>query len=210
MKIYDITIDIKNDMIIWPGDPKISIKNKISIQTGGSCNVKSITISSHTGTHIDSPNHFIENGYFINDIPLETMMGKCFVVDLTHVSSIIDVENLINIDYAKYSRILFKTRNSDYLFQKEFNKNFISLSLEAAKYLSSKKVLLIGIDYLSIESFYSNGDVHNQLLSNEIAVVESINLSGIAEGEYELICLPIKINKCDGAPARVLLKSYNE
>ncbi len=90
---------------------------------------------------------------------------------------------------------------------KEFDKNFVSLSLEAAQYLYEQGVILIGIDYLSIEEFSSSThDVHKLLLNNRIVILEGLDLSDVCEGYYELICLPIRLAGSDGSPARAVLR----
>lgn len=210
MKLHDITLMISNNMLVWPGDPKVQIEDEVSIKNGDKCNVKSIKLSSHTGTHIDAPNHFIDQGAFIDEVALDTLIGKCFVKDLTTIDKFIEIIDLQSIDFNIYKRVLFKTKNSKKLLKTEFDQDFVALSLDAAKFLRSRGVRLIGIDYLSIESFTSTGNVHKELLSNNITVLESLDLNNIKEGEYNLICLPLKIYECDGAPARVILEEYSK
>ncbi|MDA7818348.1 cyclase family protein [Sulfurimonas sp.] len=204
--IYDITLGISNSTITWPGNPKVNISKKNSIASGDICNVTNIDIGAHTGTHIDAPYHFVENGKKTESISIDNLIGVCYVLEV-ETKSLIELKHIENIDFTKYKKILFKTMNSQYLLQKEFNENFIALSLDAAEYLIDKGVHLIGIDYLSIESFYSDGSVHKKLLGNNIVVLEGINLLEVSEGEYELICLPLKVIGSDGAPSRVILRS---
>jgi Predicted metal-dependent hydrolase len=106
-------------------------------------------------------------------------------------------------------RVLFKTKNSSLWGKKPeaFYKDFIALSQSAAEYLVEKKIALVGIDYLSIEAFHAKGNlVHKLLLRNNIVILEGLNLSSIKQGEYELICLPLKLMGADGSPARALLR----
>jgi arylformamidase len=165
-------------------------------------------MSTHQGTHIDSPCHFIDDGYTSENINLESLIGLCLVIDVVGYD-IINVEHIDKYDFNKYKRVIFKTNNS-LLWKKNiknFDKNFVSLSFEAAQYLYNKGVILIGIDYLSIEKFSSSAhEVHNLLLGNNVVILEGLNLSDVCEGCYELICLPIKLKGSDGSPARAILR----
>lgn len=208
MKLYDISLPISNDLPVWPGDPSVSLMMTSSILKGDQCNITKIQMGAHAGTHIDAPYHFLKDGATIGTIPIETFIGSCFVVEL-------DAEVLIEKkDFQKYnlnghSRILIKTRNSELWANNisSFDTNYVSLGIDAAQYLVEMKTILVGIDYLSIESFQSDGcPVHKLLLKNNITVLEGLNLSGVKAGVYELICMPLKLQGCEGAPARVLLR----
>jgi arylformamidase len=168
-------------------------------------------MSVHTGTHIDSPNHFIEGGITTDSMELEVLMGKCLVIEITSKSNV-QVSDLCDFEIGKYERLLLKTTNSVHWENdsKKFDKNFIALSLEAAEYLVKSGIKLIGIDYLSIEAYgVSEHKVHHHLLNNQIAILEGLNLSKVDSGEYELICLPLKLVNCDGAPVRAILKDVS-
>lgn len=208
MKLYDISLPISNDLPVCPGDPSVSLMMTGSILKGDQCNITKIQMGTHAGTHIDAPYHFLKDGATVDAIPIETFIGPCLVVEL-------DSEVLIEKkDFRKYnlnghSRILIKTRNSEMWANniRTFNTNYVAMGIDAAQYLVEMNTILVGIDYLSIESFQSNGcPVHKLLLRNNITVLEGLNLSGIKAGEYELICMPLKLRGCEGAPARVLLR----
>jgi arylformamidase len=208
MKIYDISLPISSELITWPGDPRPQLDKVLSISEGDACNVTKLEMGVHTGTHIDSPNHFIEGGITTDSMQLEVLMGKCLVIEITSKSNI-QVSDLCNYEITKYERLLLKTSNSAHWENnlRRFDKRFIALSLEAAEYLVKSGIKLIGIDYLSIESYgVSEHKVHHQLLGNQIAILEGLNLSKVDSGEYELICLPLKLVDCDGAPVRAILK----
>ena len=207
--IYDISVPLHQDLIVWPGDSPIKIESLSSINSQHECNTSSIQISSHAGTHIDAPSHFINGGKSVDSIPLELLIGKCIVIEVSS-KSLIEIEDLSGYNFCKYKRVLFKTRNSEFWPKspKGFSKNFVSLSTSAALYLTQFGVFLIGIDYLSIESFYSKKhSVHNILLRKEVVILEGIDLSKVVAGEYNLICLPLKVIDCDGAPARAILEA---
>lgn len=209
MTIYDISLKISEKMITWPGDPSVKIERTALIANGNTCNVSRINMATHTGTHIDAPYHFLENGNTIEKINLESLMGTCIVLEID-VDNNIKAEDIKKHNISGHSRVIFKTKNSE-LWESNsdnFNKDFISLSQDAAEYLVEKSVELIGIDYLSIESFYCDKKhaVHKILLKNNVIIVEGLNLSSVEPGIYELICLPLKLDGTDGAPARVVLR----
>ena len=211
MKLYDISLPISSELVSWPGDPSPKLIKVLSINEGDACNVTKLEMGVHTGTHIDSPNHFIEGGITTDSMQLEVLMGKCLVIEVTSKSNI-QVSDLYDFEIGKYERLLLKTKNSVHWENdsKKFDKNFIALSLEAAEYLVKSGIKLIGIDYLSIEAYgVREHKVHHHLLNNQIAILEGLNLSKVDEGEYELICLPLKLVDCDGAPVRAILKDVS-
>ena len=210
MKIHDISLLLSDEMVTWPGDESIKITSTSSIDFGGVCNVSSIKMSVHSGTHIDAPFHFIKNGKYTDSVDLNSMMGVCLMVDLENIEGyLIEVKHIYEYDFSKYNRVLFKTKNSNLWHNSDYKfcTDFISLSSDAALYLVKEGVNLVGIDYLSIESFHSKSySVHKTLLENEVVILEGIDLSKINAGTYDLVCLPIKLSECDGAPARAILR----
>ncbi len=208
MKLYDITIPISNGMPVWPGDPAVSMAMTKSILSGDKCNVTRIRMGSHTGTHVDSPYHFFKDKATIDMIPLETLIGPCLVVESCANHTIIKKEDFKNYDLRGHSRILIKTKNSQFWANnRAFNKDYSALRMDAAQYLAEMNFKLVGIDYLSIEPFDSEGSgVHKLLLANNIPILEGLNLSDVEAGPYELVCLPLKLKGCDGAPARAILR----
>ncbi len=141
----------------------------------------------------------------IDEIPLETYIGKVRILDVTNYNTITkEVVEQFNI--KEHERIIFKTGYCKYLYADTFYKDFPAIDYECAKYLVEKKVKMIGIDYLSIESYHSTDfKVHKTILSNNIGVLEGLDLQNIECGEYDLIALPLKIKNGDGAPTRVIL-----
>lgn len=206
MKIYDVSIPIENSMLVWPGDPQVSIQTTATVEKDG-VGDSHLSFGSHTGTHVDAPKHFVANATGIDQIPLEKLVGECFVVDLTEIThKEILVSDFSQIPLTSGSRILFKTGNYKYLYGNVFPDSYISLSLQAAEYLVTKGVYLVGIDFLGIEKRKNPGHpVHTTLLKAGIVNVEGLDLSKVPEGKYKLICLPIKLKDADGSPARVIL-----
>jgi len=206
MKIYDVSLPIKNDMLVWPGDPQVSIEQKTSVAKHG-VRLSMFSFSSHTGTHVDAPNHFVKNGIGVDKIPPEKLFGECEVIDLTKIDhQEIIPSDLKNAEAKKGSRILFKTGNYEYLHGSKFPDNYVSLSLSAAEYLAKIKVSLVGIDFLGIEKRKNRSHpVHKTLLKNGIVNVEGLDLSNVSAGKYTIICMPLKVVDADGSPSRVFL-----
>ncbi len=203
---FDISLPIHNKMLVWPGDDPVEITTTATVAKDG-VGDSHLSLGSHTGTHIDAPKHFVVGGSGIDSIPIEKLVGECEVVDLTNIShKEIMVSDVSHLEISKGSRILFKTGNYKYLAGSIFPNFYVSLSLEAAKYLVEKGVWLLGIDFLGIEKRKSPGHpVHTALLKAGIVNVEGLDLSEVPAGKYDLICLPLKVKDADGAPARVVL-----
>jgi arylformamidase len=207
MKIYDITVPISNDLPVYPGDPSIQITRTLSLEAGDVARVSYLSCGTHIGTHVDPPSHFVLDGAPLDRLPLEVLIGPARVVDVGAVRAI-DAAVLERVNLDGVARVLFKTRNSR-LWQEttEFAKDFVYLEADAAEYLVERGVRLVGIDYLSVEKFnFSEPATHLALLKNNVIIVEGLNLSAVAPGDYELICLPLKIKDGDGGPARVVLR----
>jgi len=207
MKIYDISLPVSGDLIIWPGDTPVTVTPTSSITKGDKCNVSCLKMGMHTGTHIDAPYHFLKEGGTTDSIPIDTFIGKCVVVEAN--GNCIEKEDFQSANLNEINKILFKTRNSKlWTGNCPFDTDYVYLGIDAARYLVELNIRLVGIDYLSIEDFKSEDNaVHKLLLQNNVVILEGLNLAGITPGTYELICLPLKLQGCDGAPARVILKS---
>jgi arylformamidase len=202
----DVSVTIQDGMVHWPGDDAVSIRRAMEIKKGDDANVTAISMSAHTGTHIDAPLHFIDGGKDISQVALSKMVGKATVVEILNSKSI-TVEKIKLLNISEGHRILFKTDNSkhDWTMQ-SFNKHYIYLEGDAARYLCDKGVVCVGIDYLSIGGEQNEKEVHQTLLEAEIVIIEGLNLRHVSAGEYEMVCLPLKLSGADGAPARVILK----
>lgn len=206
MKIYDITIPISPSLPAFPGDPTVQIEPVTRIARGDPANVSRIAMSSHCGTHIDVSLHYNDHGVSVDHLPLTLLVGAAFVADLRGVTDI-DGKVLSKLPLASVERLIVRTDNSQLWDRPGFYENYAHLTEDGADYLLKSHVRLVGIDYLSIERFNGNGGVHRKLLGNGMVILEGLNLDGIEEGSYELICLPLKIKGGDGAPARTILRS---
>ena len=205
MKIYDVSVSVSPDMHVYPGDPKVSVERTAELSKGDVANVSFLKFGTHTGTHIDAPSHFIDGTMTVDQIPLNLLIGRAKVVEIS--SATITREALEEIDLAEDARVLFKTRNSYLWREPEFVKEFVHMTKEAAELIVENGVKVVGIDYLSVEKFdFESPDVHRILLGSGAVIIEGLDLSEVEPGNYELICLPLKIEGGDGAPARVVLR----
>jgi arylformamidase len=205
--IYDVSVPITNTMPVWPSDPPVTLTPKSHLSSDGTHTVHltKIDMGSHTGTHIDAPWHFIENGRKLNEIPLARLVGPAVVVLLENRKSISKAD-LEPIDRLGCDRVLLKTENSKYWADGTFHEHFVYLEPDGAQYLVDKHVGLVGIDYLSIDQFKSvKHPSHFVLLGNDVAILEGLNLSQIEPGRYHMIALPLNLQEADGAPTRVIL-----
>lgn len=210
MAIYDATVPIRPRMPIYEGDPGVKIEPWSALAKCESANVSFLHLGAHTGTHVDAPAHFIEGARKVNELSLDVLIGPARVVRVPDELSEITVDFVNSIALNGVERILFHTRNSRFWSEEAFRKDYTYLLPEAAESLIQSGVKLIGIDYLSIEKFHSGHHrTHLALLSHNAVIVEGLNLSEVPAGDYELICLPLKIaaGAGDGAPARVVLRS---
>lgn len=209
MPIYDVTIPIRAGMPVYEGDPGVNIESWSALVKGDSANVSSLHFGAHTGTHVDAPAHFIEGARKIDSLPLEALIGPARVVRVPDEVNEIDSNFLAGCDLNSVERLLFHTRNSGF-WNEGFRKDFTHLLPEAAQTLVDQGVKLVGTDYLSIEKFHSGHHrTHLTLLSQNVIIVEGLNLSDVPAGDYEMICLPLRIadGAGDGAPARVVLRT---
>ncbi|NJR44715.1 MAG: cyclase family protein [Hyellaceae cyanobacterium CSU_1_1] len=204
----DISLTIHPEMPYWPDNPAITIEPSQCLAHGDVCNVSKMTIGTHTGTHIDGINHFIKGGIGIDQMPLDATIGRARVIEIKDPHQV-KVEELEPHNIKPGERILFKTRNSDFALKSDtFVEDFVHISTEAARYLAEKKVRTVGVDYLSIGGYKGNAiEVHYVLLGSGIWAIEglNLNLAEVEPGEYELICLPIKLKDGNGGLARAIL-----
>ncbi|MFN2399041.1 MAG: cyclase family protein [Gemmatimonadaceae bacterium] len=207
VRLYDVSQGIRDGGLAYPGDPPIRITEHESIAAGSSANVSALSFGSHTGTHVDAPLHFIDGGAPVDAIPLGHLIGPAILVRFEDSLRVIRKRDLEHKDLRGHPRVLLATRNSALLRQREFQTDYTYLSPDGAEYLASIGVVLVGIDYLSVEQFHSGHHrTHLTLLERGIVIVEGLDLSQPMPGEYELMCLPLKLVGRDGAPARAVLR----
>ena len=209
MKIYDVTVPLSENTPVYEGDPNVEIATANSMANGDAANVSRLCFGAHTATHVDAPAHFIEGAKRVHELALEKLIGKCRVIEIDKSMLAIEAKHIENLEGVE--RVLFKTRNSNFWtdLSQGFRKDFTYIEPEAAKKLVGLGVKLVGIDYLSVEKFGAETfDTHITLLEKEVVIIEGLDLRAVSAGDYELICLPLKIigGTGDGAPARAILR----
>lgn len=205
-RIFDISVPIRTGGLVYPGNPEIDISLQQAVAKGASANVSTILFGSHTGTHVDASRHFFDDGQPVDKIPLDRLIGPAFLVSFDDSVLSIGVPELQARAIRGHKRILFRTRNSAFLSKNGFVENYTFLAPDGAQYLVDNGVELVGVDYLSIEQFHSGHHrTHRTLLEHGVVIVEGLDLSMPPAGEYQLVCLPLRIEGCDGAPARAVL-----
>jgi arylformamidase len=205
---FDLSLPITDELITYPGDPEVRLQPHARIAAGDDVNVTTLSLGSHTGTHIDAPRHFIDGARTVDALPLEWLIGPARVVELPPTVRAIGPEDLRAAGSEGAQRLLLRTRNSRLWAESGFREDFAYLTGAAATHLVAEGVKLVGIDYLSIEQFDAQQPVaHRTLLGAEVIIVEGLDLRAVPAGDYELICLPLRLAGLDGAPARVVLRS---
>ena len=207
MDWLDISVPIHPWMPIFEGDPRVHIERVAAISEGAVCNVSRLDLGAHSGTHIDAPVHFIDGAAGAETTPLDAVIGPAFVVDAADPSGAIDESALERLSIpAGAERLLFKTSNSYLWDEPRFSPEYVAFTEAAARALASRRVRLVGIDYLSVAPFGDPAPVHRALLEAGVVILEGLDLRAVAPGAYELLCLPLRIVGCDGGPARALLR----
>ena len=202
-KTYDISRLIEPGMLIWPGETEVAFTDK---KFEGIARLTTLTMSAHTGSHVDAPAHVIPGADGVESLDVDKMMGLARVCQLGRQDKI-DRAVLEQLNLDGVTRLLLGTQNSELLSSAGFINSYAYLTPDAAQFLVEKGILLVAVDYLSIDSLETaDYPVHHVLLHGGVIVVEGVNLSGVPAGDYELICLPLKIKDGDGAPARVVLR----
>jgi len=209
MHIYDITLTISPDLPVWPGDPPVKVERVAKIEEGANSNLSRMSMGVHTGTHVDAPLHFLTGGNGVESLPLNILIGRAYVLNLPDADIITASVLKQSSIPTETNRLIIKTRNSQYLEQKDpvFRTGFVGISADGAEFLVGLGIKLIGIDYLSVAPYKQSRPTHEILLKSDVVIVEGLDLSNITQGQYTLYCLPLKIAGCDGAPARAILVS---
>ena len=212
MKIWDVSRTLSNAIAEWPGDEPCRFRLTREKAKGESVNLGAISMSVHNGTHADARFHFDTNGESIEKVPLETYLGRATVLDLGQAFLDSKEKHLITIDdlrpsaeqIAATSRLLVKTgRWSDSTI---FPDRIPVIAADVPAWLQKNGVRLLGLDLPSVDEIDSKSlQNHHALARAGIAIVESLNLSDVAPGIYQLAALPLKIAGGDGAPMRAIL-----
>jgi arylformamidase len=208
MKIYDISLPITTDMIVWPSDPAVELERVASMDAGAHANVSRLACGVHTGTHVDAPNHFLNDQRTIESLSLDILTGPAQVVQIPDEVTVVTAAVLEKAAVpAGTERLLLRTRNSQFWAQgdKAFHPDFVGIDADGAGWLVAHGVKLIGIDYLSVSPYKQSVPPHQTLLRPGVVILEGVDLSSVTPGTYDLYCLPLKLVGSDGAPARAIL-----
>jgi arylformamidase len=205
MRIHDLSLPLSSGLPHWPGDPLFHRELASAISRGDPANVSRLALGAHAGTHVDAPVHFIEGRPGVDQLALQVLVGPCRVAEARPGPSELGPGDVAE----RAERLLIKTRNSALWTHPDrpFAEDFVAIGEELARRLVEDGVRLVGVDYLSVESFRAprSHPVHHLLLDAGVVVVEGLDLSRVEPGGYELYCLPLKLVGSDGGPARVIL-----
>ncbi|MEH7179991.1 arylformamidase [Neobacillus vireti] len=205
MKIIDISRRLENGMPVWPGDTPFHYEVSWSKTDSGSVNVGSLTMSTHTGTHVDAPFHFDDNGKRIIELDLDLYIGPVRVLDMIG-KECIGAKDLEHLDVEGFTRVLFRTQS--WKSTAEFPKKIPYLEADLGPFLAKKGIRLIGVDVPSVDPIDSKDlHAHHSLNNNGIHILESVLLDEVEPGDYELIALPLPLAEGDGSPVRAVLRS---
>jgi len=205
VKIYDISQTLGEGMSVWPGDPQFRQHPLRQIREGAAVNVSALEMGVHTGTHIDVPLHLNPSGLDTARMPLHPFVGTARLFSVS-VNQCIRAADLSMLDWQGVERALFKTHSGD-SSEPSFEENFIYFHEDAAEFLVGQRILLVGIDAPSVDAFESTRfPAHRMLLDHEIVILENAHLECVPPGDYELICLPLKLSGSDGSPVRAILR----
>ena len=205
-RLVDVSVQLAPGLATYPGNPAFEITPVHRIADGDSANNSRLVMGTHTGTHVDAPWHSLNNGARTESLSLDLLIGPARVIEVP-VRHGITAEDLEPFNLADETRVLLKTPNSELWGSPDFHADFVGVTESAAKHLVMCGVKLVGVDYLSVEVFHAPGaPAHHTLLGANVIIVEGLNLRGVEPGRYDLICLPLRVVGCDGAPARVVLR----
>lgn len=206
MKFIDVTLALDSNLPVYPGNTPFSLEPVKRISRGDSSNVSTLHLSAHAGTHVDAPLHFIDGAGDADSLPIELLLGRARVIEVTSRKGI-GPDDLAGHDLSEDVRVLIKTSNSRLWGSPEFHKDYVGVTEAGARYLVEHGVKVVGVDYLSVEEFKKPGaPAHRALLGGGVIVIEGLNLRDVDPGTYEMFCLPLRVVGADGAPARVLLR----
>jgi arylformamidase len=206
----DVSIPLRTGMVHWPDHPLVVIERVLDRERGDAAHVSKLSLSAHTGTHMDAPIHFLREGAGIDQMTVTAAMGRARVIAIASPEKVTMAE-LQRYQIRRGERVLFKTRNSTRVWQSDtFVTNFVYIAQDAARHLAKLGVQTVGVDYLSVGGFSHDGsETHQALLEAGIWIIEGLNLSAVEAGDYELVCLPLRIFGGDGAPARAVMRKVD-
>ena len=206
MKLIDVSVPLDAQLPTYPHNTPFSVEPIKRLARGDSSNVSTLHMSAHTGTHVDAPRHFFDEGAGTEALPLELLVGRTRVIEIDSRTAVA-AEELAAIDFSDDIRVLIKTHNSRLWGSPEFHTDYVGITESGAKHLVEHGIKVVGVDYLSVEQFRHPGaPAHHVLLGAGTIVIEGLDLRDVDPGVYEMFCLPLRVVGSDGAPARVVLR----
>ena len=208
-RFHDISAPLDAGLVTWPGEHFDRSLQK-SLEAGDGVTVSQLHLGAHNGTHVDAACHFIAGASGIEAVPLEALVGPAFVVEVPADQRVITAGVLDAAGVPPdVPRLLARTANSGWTRRSGgFDERYVAFDESAAAWCLERGVVLVGIDYLSIEPFDAGEHghpVHHLLLGAGVVVLEGLELVDVRPGGYELVALPVLIPGSDGAPTRAVL-----
>jgi arylformamidase len=205
-RIYDITRTLSRSIAVWPGDTPFSTQVMMDMDMGDPANVTTLTISSHCGTHVDAPYHFVNDEVSMEQVPLDIYVGPATVITVQRLAGPLTVADFPDLDWDRVERLLVHSAASEHPLD-QFLSEYVYPSPELADFMGETGVILFGSDAASMDTVDSETlPNHHALQRNGIFILENLALAGVPDGEYELIALPLKIEGGDGSPVRAILR----
>lgn len=194
------------ELPVWPSSPGFEVHSRRSIERGDDANVSGLAMDVHTGTHVDAPRHFLADGAELEPMGLEPFVGIADVVDLSD-APVIDADALRAVVPIDAERVLLRTRNStvEGFRRAPFRPDYAAIAPDGASWLADRELVLVGVDYLSVQLFDDPPDTHTTLLGASICLLEGLVLNHVRPGRYQLVCLPLRLESVEAAPARAIL-----
>ncbi len=206
-KVYDISVLLGRESVDYPGDPPFSRELICTVEEGAAFDLAKLAMSAHSGTHLDTPAHFIPGGKTIDRYSAEDFLFRAQVVDIKD-NEAVRVPELDHLHILPGEALLFKTENSALGRSRSgiFSEEYIYVSREAAEYCVARGMGLVGIDYLSVDRFGDEAyPAHRTILGNGCLILEGIDLVKVPPGRYTLVCLPLRIPGGEASPVRAIL-----
>jgi arylformamidase len=202
LEIIDISLPLETALAVWPGDTEFNYQLTWKRSAGSTVNVGAVRMSTHGGTHVDAPFHFADDGQTIDELPLAIFVGKAFVVHVRNRPSI--SRHDLSRDWQGATRLLIRT--DVWKDPHSFPKSIPVMDLDVPDWLGSQGIVLLGLDLPSVDALDSKDlPNHHALARNGVAILESLDLSRVEEGVYDLVAMPLKVVGADAAPVRAVL-----